>query len=143
MPYGVYVLRCTCGWRTINKKPNVVCEKCGNYVNNPKNKDLEGGVLPEEFFDEQVACQIATIAEQRSREIQRLAEQHGYCVLQTSPKRYMVLRYDRPCTFGLVNSPGHWCFMQMEMVKENLTYQQATSYIKEKTKAIPEYLCNK
>lgn len=132
-PYGVYVLRCECGWHTTSNKsapdPPTKCEACG--------KDGESKL------DSEVACVVATVADIRSRRVIEHAAKSDLMVVQLSKNRWIVVRNDGAAimNFSGGNEPKESrAYNTMEVVFGPGDWQQTANYIKKKTEPLPEYL---
>lgn len=130
--YGVYLRDCTCGWKTANKRPNIVCEKCGKTGTNPSGSTEE--------FREDVACVIATCADQRIDAVWQIALRQGYAVYQMSARRYVVLRVNGTRTVKFKDGQ-HRCYLDTSPVYGPCNYQEAMKFVRSKVKDdLPEYL---
>ena len=136
--YGLCVRSCGCGWMTARKHPNVVCEACGANPGDPNAGSEE--------FREDVACVIATIAEQKSRKCDMEAKRHGYSMVQVSPRKFIVVRDTGTQTYTFAprtGKPGPFVTGWADLVHGPADKQSCYRFVRDKTSPIPEHLHGK
>ena len=129
MKYGIHVLHCDCGWKTMARHyAPTKCEAC----------DKPG----EAEFTEEVAGMVCTYSDLKEGRIREYAYKSGLILYQMSKYRWVVLRVN--ASFRVPYKDGQVrAYMGAEAVGQPGNWVTVMKIIRDNSPDLPEYLKEK